>query len=88
MYLRKYKTFEFLRKSGTFIKVLRKSGTFIKLLRLFKEIWNIHQAFRVTHHRAGMLGNLKMTLECTQAHERHVHYRFPFAVFLRLFKGF
>ena len=44
--------------------------------------------FRVTHHRAGMLGNLKMTLECTQAHERHVHYRVPFAVFLRLFKGF
>ena len=35
-----------------------------------------------------MLGNLKMTLECTQAHERHVHYRVPSAVFLRLFKGF
>ena len=44
--------------------------------------------FRVTHHRAGMLGNLKMTLECTQAHERHVHYRVPFAEFLRFFKGF
>ena len=44
--------------------------------------------FRVTHHRAGMLGNLKMTLECTQAHERHVHYRVPFAEFLGLFKGF
>ena len=51
----------------------------------FKEIIKL---FRVTHHRAGMLGNLKMTLECTQAHERHVHYRVPFAVFLRLFKGF
>ena len=35
-----------------------------------------------------MLGNLKMTLECTQAHERHVHYRVPFAVFLRLFNTF
>ena len=44
--------------------------------------------FRVTHHRAGMLGNLKMTLECTQAHERHVHYRVRFAVFLRFFKDF
>ena len=26
--------------------------------------------------------------ECTQAHERHVYYRVPFAVFLRFFKGF